>query len=98
MEFYCHDCKAFTGDPKRHVESDPFMTGDSWYTETTYRCVECNGEDIEEMVACECCGDALPLDGYDDCAKCIICDMTSHAKIYEPIDYERARSFLHENR
>ena len=97
MKFYCRNCEAFLfDDPIQDTQSDPFGTGDSWYTETTYICPTCRLDEIEEMIACDSCGDELPLDGYDDCAKCIATDMHSHNKLYDEIDYKRAKEALNE--
>lgn len=50
----------------------------------------CGGE-YDEFVPCDSCDQNEPLDGYDDCAECILADRYSHTKIYDPIDYDRAR-------
>ena len=73
---YCHTCEDFRDECEltETVESDPFGTGDSYYTESTLECKTCKGDDIEEVFPCETCEQALPLDDFDDCARCILTD------------------------
>lgn len=91
---YCNTCETFVEDLRRCVESDPFGTGDSWYTETVYKCRTCGSDDIEELAPCDACGVALPLDGFDDCARCVLTDQYSHNKTYDADDYVAARVIL----
>jgi len=72
LAFYCCECEQFIDDPVRRTDSDPFGTGDSWYTETTYVCPQCYGEDIDERTPCDHCRERLPIEGYDDCLECIV--------------------------
>jgi hypothetical protein len=93
---YCHTCEAFRDDSEliETVESDPFGTGDSWYTESTMTCATCKSDDVEEVEPCEACDDALPLDDFDDCARCILTDQYTHNKTYDDDQYTLARAIL----
>lgn len=33
-------------------------------------CIECGSEAVEEVVACETCGEVPAADGYDECLAC----------------------------
>ncbi|MCK5496373.1 MAG: hypothetical protein KAI41_07665 [Hyphomicrobiaceae bacterium] len=93
---YCHTCEQFrdASELDEHVESDPFGTGDTWYSESTISCATCKGEDIEEVFACEACEDALPLEDFDDCARCILRDQYTHDKTYDAEQYAEARAIM----
>ena len=93
---YCHTCEQFRSDDEldTHVESDPFATGDTWYTERTLSCATCKGEDIEELFACEACDEALPLEDFEDCARCILNDQYTHDKSYDAEQYLEARAIM----
>lgn len=95
MKFYCRNCEEFLcEDPVRDTQSDPFGTGDSWFTETTYICPTCRLDELEELAECNTCGERLPFDIFDDCAECMVSEAHAHDKIYEEIDYQQAREAL----
>jgi hypothetical protein len=72
-KFFCRECDIFlTEDPVRETENDPYGTGDYWYSVTQYICPTCKLDEIEERVPCGDCGERMPLDGYDECLKCIV--------------------------
>jgi len=93
---YCHTCEQFRDDDdlERVTVSDPFGTGDSWYTETEVNCATCHTDDLEEVSPCEACGDALPLEDFEDCARCILTDQYTHTKTYDDDQYTLARAIL----
>lgn len=71
----CEDCGGlFDDDELRHeTVSDPFCTGDSWYTETEVFCPnpKCNSDALEVVHMCSTCGEFETLDGFDDCQTCV---------------------------
>lgn len=97
--YMCNACDLIVpeGDIGKREERDPFATGDSWYAENVLYCTSCGSEDVEEFVGCDTCDLGKPVDGYDDCASCILLDQYCHTKLYEPVDYGNARESLTES-
>lgn len=94
---HCTNCDtvALAGDFSFHIERDPFCTGDS-PDEIVYTCPHCHSDEVEfDVVACDC-GEALPLDGYDDCAACILLDQYTHTREYDAEARADARAALPE--
>ena len=96
QHYYCNGCETFTREHLMdavHI-SDPYGTGDTWYTETEPSCPECHSSDVEEMEPCDACATNVPLDGMDDCAFCIMGDRYNHNTRYDAGDHEAARQWL----
>lgn len=93
--FWCHDCETFHAEHAltRSEDRDPFGTGDAWYVEVCVACPDCGSDEVEELVACDC-GKQPPLDGFDDCAVCILTDQYTHTKDYDAGDIHDAREHM----
>lgn len=92
---HCNSCNltGLAGDFNFTTEVDPFGTGDS-PSEITITCPDCNSDDVEwDAIVCEC-GEALPVEGYDDCAACILLDQYSHNSDYDAEAIADARKAL----
>jgi hypothetical protein len=82
------------GEFGMNLVADPYCTGDS-PDEIELTCPKCHSTDVEwDVVVCDGCEAAEPVEGYDDCATCILLDQYSHNKIYDATDREFARSTL----
>lgn len=70
--FKCFDCERLHDDHELSMNtiSDPYGTGDSWYTITETSCPHCAGS-VEEVWMCVSCCEHEPEDGYDECADCL---------------------------
>jgi hypothetical protein len=94
---HCRTCNHVgnAGDFPITIEADPFATGDS-PAEVLASCPECRSDDVEwDAIVCEC-GEALPVEGYDDCAACILLDQYSHNSDYDAEAIADARKALPE--
>lgn len=92
---HCPNCDtvALAGDFSMHIDRDPYGTGDS-PDEVVYTCPSCHSDQVEfDVMACNC-GDALPVDGYEDCATCILLDQYAHTTEYDANAYTDARAAL----
>jgi len=56
---------------RRNKVSDPYGTGDVWYTQIEVNCPQCGSDYIDEVYMCETCGERPVEEGYDDCLPCI---------------------------
>jgi len=69
----CECGKFWEDDELRHeTVSDPFCTGDSWYTVTEVFCPECGSDGLEEVHICLSCREAEAQPGLDECAPCFL--------------------------
>lgn len=98
MDYHCSNCNEIVGEAalERTEERDPFATGDHFYVEVALACPACHSEDVAECVACEC-GNNPTLDGFDDCAACILSGQYSHTSDYDAGDFHDAHTWLRQN-
>lgn len=89
--FKCTDCQKIVDedDINIQVDSDPYGTGDVWHSERRYVSPCCRA-DVEEISLCDACQEAETLDGYDDCAACILSGKHSHTTTYTEEDFMTA--------
>lgn len=89
---HCRTCDTvdLAGSFDFTIERDPYCTGDS-PDEIHYRC-GCGSDDVEwDVIPCDSCEEAMPVEGFDDCAACILLDRYTHTKGYDQTDAEYAR-------
>lgn len=91
----CTNCEAVleAADLDRHTITDPYGTGDS-PDEIHTSCPHCYSDCIDDIYLCETCEARPTLDGFEDCAVCILAGAHSHTTLYDAGDHEDARRFL----
>lgn len=98
MFYHCENCNEMVGQAalERTEETDPFGTGDLHHVEVALACPACHSEHVAECTPCEC-GDNPALDGFDDCAACILSGQYSHLTEYDAGDFHDAREWMRTN-
>ena len=86
----CNKCNLISREPDMPATTlhDPYGTGDSPSVDEVY--CPCGSDDIEEVLLCDC-GNAALIDGFDDCARCILTDQYTHTIEYDDDAYAEAR-------
>ncbi len=96
--YVCNGCREIAGEAAmvRSETADPFATGDTWYAEISLTCPACESDDVAECVPCDCNRNPA-LDGFDDCAACMLNGEYSHNSEYDAGDFFEARTWLQKN-
>lgn len=91
----CTNCRAVyrsQDELDSEVVTDPYCTGDS-PDEIYLTCPACHSDCIDDIYLCEC-GDEQTLDGYDDCAPCILQEKYSHTTEYDAGHFHDAHVWM----
>lgn len=76
--------------------TDPYCTGDS-PAEVYVTCPKCYSDCIDDIWLCDACDKAPTLDGYEDCAVCILTQQYSHTTEYDAGHFHDAHVWMRAN-